>query len=124
MRIDFVGDTNFIIYLLEGYEAVDSFLSYRFGISFVTEIELLGFRDLDSAGEANIQRLISDVLVLGWYPELRNMTISLRKKHAIKLPDAIVAATSMTYGVPLVTADRGFSKIEDLDLILLDMPRS
>jgi predicted nucleic acid-binding protein len=36
------------------------------------------------------------------------------------LPDAIIASTSLIYGLPLVTADKGYSKIEELDLILIE----
>jgi len=45
----------------------------------------------------------------------------LRKKYSIKLPDAIVASTSIVYGLPLVTADKAFSKIKELDLILIEI---
>ncbi len=32
-----------------------------------------------------------------------------------------IAATSLYLGVPLITADKGFSKITTLDLILLEV---
>lgn len=48
------------------------------------------------------------------------MTIELRKKYSIKLPDAVIAATSLTFEIPLVTADKTFSTIDELDLILLE----
>jgi len=37
------------------------------------------------------------------------------------LPDAIIASSCMVYGIPLVTADKGFSGIKGLDLILIDV---
>lgn len=39
----------------------------------------------------------------------------------MKLPDSIIAATSLVYGLPLISADKGFSKIEELDFILIEM---
>ena len=57
--------------------------------------------------------------LLSWI-KIKEQTIELRKKHSIKLPDAIIAATSLVYGLPLVTADKGFSKIDELDLILVE----
>ena len=43
MKIDFIADTNFLIYVHEGNSIVESFLSFNFGITFISEIELLGF---------------------------------------------------------------------------------
>jgi len=37
------------------------------------------------------------------------------------IADTIIASTSIVYELPLVTADKGFSKITELDLILLDI---
>lgn len=48
-------------------------------------------------------------------------TIGLRKKYTLRLPDSIIAASALVFEVPLVTADRGFSKIEESDLILLEI---
>lgn len=44
MNIDFIADTNFLIYLHEGNKMVEPFLEYSFGISFISEIELLGYK--------------------------------------------------------------------------------
>ena len=43
----------------------------------------------------------------------------LRRIYKTKLPDAIIAATAMVHGLPLITADVGFKKIEGLRLELL-----
>lgn len=45
----------------------------------------------------------------------------LRRKYATKLPDAIIAATCIVYDLPLVTADIGFTKISELDVILIEI---
>ena len=42
MKIDFIADTNFLIYIHEGNDIVEPFLDYSFGISFISEVELLG----------------------------------------------------------------------------------
>ena len=51
---------------------------------------------------------------------MKEQTILLRKKYGIKLPDAIIAATAIKNRVPLLTADKGFRQIAELDLILLE----
>lgn len=121
MKIDFIADTNFLVYIHDGNEVVEHFLDYNFGISFISEIELLGFKGITKVEETKLKQLISDCFYLDWNSKLKDKTIELRKKYSFKLPDAIIAATSMVYGIPLVTADQGFSKIEELGLILLEI---
>ena len=120
MKIDFIADTNFLIYVLEGNKIIEPFLDYNFGISFISEVELLGFKGIQSTDELKLKQLINDCFGIEWNSEIKQMTIELRKKYTIKLPDAIIAATSLVYGIPLVTADKAFSKINELDLILID----
>lgn len=40
--IDFLADTNFLIHVHEGHPIAEPFLDYRFAISYITELELLG----------------------------------------------------------------------------------
>lgn len=120
MKIDFIADTNFLIYVHEGNELTIPFLEYNFGISFISEVELLGFKNIDISQEAKLKELIKDCFNIEWNSKIKEKTIELRKRYSIKLPDAIIAATSLVYGIPLVTADKGFSRLEDLDLILIE----
>ena len=71
--------------------------------------------------EIQLKQLIDDCFMLDWNSGIKSKTIELRKKYCIKLPDAIIAATSIVYGIPLVTADKGFLKIKELDLILIEV---
>jgi predicted nucleic acid-binding protein len=119
MKIDFVADTNFLVYVHEGNENIIPFLNYNFGISFITEVELLGFKGISKDQETKLKQLLNDSFNIEWNSKIKEQTIELRKKYNIKLPDAIIAATSLVYELPLVTADKEFSKILELDLILI-----
>ncbi|WP_445731622.1 type II toxin-antitoxin system VapC family toxin [Mariniflexile sp.] len=119
MKIDFIADTNFLVYVLEGNPIVAPFLDYNFGISFISEVELLGFKGISRTEEAKLKELIKDCFNIEWNTKIKEQTIELRKKYNVKLPDAIIAATSLVYGIPLVTADKGYSKIDEIDLILI-----
>jgi predicted nucleic acid-binding protein len=121
MNIDFIADTNFLVYVHEGNEFVLPFLKYEFGISFISEVELLGFKGLSQIQENKLKELIEDCHTIQWNNKIKNITISLRKSYHIKLPDAIIAATCIVYELPLVTADKGFSKIKELDVILIEI---
>lgn len=50
--------------------------------------------------------------------EVKKAAIRIRQNHSVKLPDAIIAATSQFLDVPLFTADLGFRKINSLNLVL------
>jgi hypothetical protein len=121
MRSNFIEDTNFLIYVLEGNEYITPFLDYNFSISFITEIELLGFAGITTDEENKIKSLVSDSFKIEWDEKIKDNTIKLRRKYKIKLPDAIIAATAISYDLPLVTADKEFASIEELELVLLEL---
>ena len=121
MKIDFLADTNFLIYIHEGNKIAEPFLEYNFAISFISEIELLGFPGISKSEETKLKLLLNDCYQLEWSSKLKNQTIQLKQKYSLKLPDAIICATAVEFNLPLVTADRGFSKISELDLILIQL---
>ena len=45
--------------------------------------------------------------------------ILLRRKHRLKIPDAIVAATALFHNIPLLTADRVFERVKDELLVVM-----
>ncbi len=100
---------------------IEPFLEYNFGISFISEVELLGFKGISKSEEMKLKNLIADCYLIDWNSIIKEKTIELRKNYNIKLPDAIVAATSLNNNTPLVTANRGFAKITELDLILIEI---
>jgi len=51
--------------------------------------------------------------------DIRKIAIEIRQKVKVKTPDAIIAATSKYLQIPLVTSDKGFKNVPDLELILL-----
>jgi predicted nucleic acid-binding protein len=120
MKIDFLADTNFLINLHEGKPLIEPFLDYVFGISFISEIELLGHKDISKNEEEILKQLLKDCFVFNFNEDIKNQTILLKQKYSIKLPDAIIASTSIIFQVPLITSDKGFKKIKEIDLILLE----
>ena len=82
-------------------------------------MELLGFKSITKSQELELKSLINDSYLMEWNNKIKEATIALRRKYNLKLPDAIIAATSLVHATPLVTADKTFSKIEELDVILI-----
>ncbi|MBO4576211.1 MAG: type II toxin-antitoxin system VapC family toxin [Neisseriaceae bacterium] len=118
--IDFIADTNALLYLLNGNACMQSYSSKKLGISIISEMELLSFSDINQEDEKIIRALIKDCLIFELNHQIKNKTILLRKKYRIKLPDAIIAATAIENNIKLLTADKGFNKITELDLVILE----
>ncbi len=117
-------DTNTLIYYFNGNQKVsDAIEGEILYISAITEIELLSFSKLDEVSDQGIRLFLNDenCKLIELISAIKEHTIKIRRKHRIKLPDAIVAATAIFLGIPLLTFDAGFAKIDDLDLILLEM---
>lgn len=119
--IDILADTNFLIYLLEGHPETEPFADFSYAISFVTEIELLGKKGITESKKQVIQNLLDSCFIIDLHPSIKAKAIALKQAYRIKLPDALVAATSYYSGLPLLTADKGFAALPDLDLLLLTL---
>ncbi len=92
--ISIVSDTNPLIYLLDGNAEVAEYLDEKqVWISVISELS----------------------------PQIKRVVKELLQKYPIKLPDAIIAATSIYLDLPLLTADTGFRNIPELKLILLEL---
>jgi predicted nucleic acid-binding protein len=117
--IDFLADTNFLIYLLEGRPETEPFADFSFAISFVTEIEMLGRKGISESEIAVIQELLDTCFIIDLQPAIKAKAIALKQGYKIKPPDALVAATAYHSGLPLLTADKGFATLPDFDVLLL-----
>ena len=119
--IDFLADTNILIYILEGLPQIKNISKHFFAVSVISEIELLGKKDLAQGESEVIKELLNDCLLLPFTNEIKNTTIRLKQAYSIKIPDAIIAATAIEYNLPLVTADKGFEKISGLKVNIVKL---
>ena len=111
-------DTNIALYFLKGDpEVIEILKDKSVFISFITEIELLSFPKLKKQWTKMIREFLSLCKVVGYGDELRDQTVEIRKRASLKLPDAIIAATSFTLQLPFITADKQFKRIENLNVI-------
>lgn len=117
--IDLLADTNALIYLLNGNPCMSPFLQNKLAFSIVSEMELLSFSGITESEENNIKSLLLDCNEINISDEIKEKTIEIRKKYKTKLPDAIVAASAIVNNIPLITADKGFNQIKELNLKLI-----
>ncbi|GAB3925424.1 hypothetical protein GCM10028804_27390 [Larkinella terrae] len=93
---------------------LDSMFNEELNISIVVYIEVLGFN-----GRIESMKRLQAFLDMGSIYYVNRIvalqTIAIRKKHKIKLPDAIIAATAMVHNFTLLTRNTSdFKKIEGL----------
>lgn len=111
-------DTNIVLYLLNGEETLIPLLEEKnLYLSFITQLELLGSRNLNPNDNLKIKQFISECTVIDITLEIKDFAIHIRQKYTIKLPDCIIMATSLWLNMPLITADQDFKKIDIADLI-------
>jgi predicted nucleic acid-binding protein len=111
-------DTNIVLAILGGNKTLDEFISGNIiYISFITELELFGFKNLSPQEEKAINSFVADCRVLDINPVIKQHTIKIRKVNRLKLPDSIVAATALYLETPLLTADADFKAVKNLELI-------
>ncbi|GHV05229.1 hypothetical protein FACS189416_4650 [Bacteroidia bacterium] len=62
--------------------------------------------------------MLESCFIIDINQEIKQTYKELKQKYSVKLPDAIVAATSIYLDMPLLTFDQGFKDISELQLIL------
>jgi len=98
-------DTNILIYLskreinLEDFASKDDVLY----ISVITLMEAKGYLFSNKKEEAIIDALCNNLIKVYLTDEVIETVITLRKKHKIKLPDAIILSTAIENDLKLIT---------------------
>jgi predicted nucleic acid-binding protein len=106
--IDFLADTNFLINISLKNSIVEPFIDFNIGISYISEIELIGVFSISKFQLSTSKELIKSCLVFEMNPKIKEQTILLKQKYKLKLPDAIIAATAIVYKLPFLTSDADF----------------
>lgn len=118
--INFVADTNILLYILEGRKEIEPYLDYRCAVSVITEIELLGWYNITKEEEIKIWTLLKGCVLIELSDQIRKRAISIRQLNKIKMADAIILATAQELGLPLLTADKALGNFNGVEILLLD----
>lgn len=70
--------------------------------------------------EDQIKGLLNSCTIVDLKQGIKDLTIELRKKYNLKLPDAIIAASAYFNKLPLFTADKDFQKLEEMNIIFYE----
>ncbi|WP_159468629.1 type II toxin-antitoxin system VapC family toxin [Dyadobacter sp. 3J3] len=119
--INMLLDTNIALYVLNGDVILEQYLQGKvFYVSFINELELLGYKNITTLEEAKIELFHEDCAIIDINEGIKEITKQIRRNYALKLPDAIVAATAIFLGVPLLSADKQFGQVSDLTFVLYE----
>ena len=86
-------------------------------LSVITKIEVLGYNAPEKESVL-LNDFMNDAMVLDLGADIVSITIDIRKRYKIKLPDAIIAATAMSRSFTLISRNfDDFKIISDLKLV-------
>ena len=88
---------------LQSMDKLDPIFDGEYHLSVINKIELLGYPDLNKKEEEKFNLVIDHAVLHHIDNKTINKTILIRKKHKIKLPDAIIAATCLVHGLDVLT---------------------
>ncbi|WP_158861257.1 type II toxin-antitoxin system VapC family toxin [Lunatibacter salilacus] len=113
----FLG-TNIVLYLISGDRTLANLLDNKtIYISFISELELLGYKEISPEELKVIEDFLTTVSIIDINSEIKRITTGLKRNYKIKLPDAIIAATSHYMNLPLMTSDKAMTKLLELNIL-------
>jgi predicted nucleic acid-binding protein len=114
-------DTNTVLFVLGGDETLATFLNGKtLYLSVISELELLSYKNIDKKELTSISNFLAELSIENISEEVKKNTIYLRKNSNLKLPDSIIAATSMTLNIPLVTSDKKICNVSEINTIFYE----
>ena len=115
-----VLDTNIVIYSCQpGGEVLLRWTGNPNAcVASVTRVEALGFCGIGPEEEVDLREFFAECTTLSLDDEVFERAVLLRQQKRMKLGDAIIAATALEYGLPLVTRNvDDFKHIAELQVI-------
>jgi len=74
--------------------------------SIIVRMELLSKHDISNSEENDILEFLNDLTIIPLNEDIEKKAIEIRRVVSVKLPDSIIAATSITLNAILLTDDR------------------
>ncbi|HEY0744569.1 MAG TPA: PIN domain-containing protein [Chryseosolibacter sp.] len=117
----YVADTNTFLMLLAEQPSIKSHVDNHWHFHFITEIELLGKVGITPREVGSIKGLLKICTKIRHNESITLLAISLRQRFRLKVADAVIAATAIYSEMPLLTYDKDFAHIGNLNVKLLEI---
>ena len=115
-------DTNAVIAIVKGNAELLARLNAATYVSFsiISVIEFMAFSNVSKEDKAVFEEMLAEATVIDLdYADknLLNTIVAIRQTYKLKLPDAIIAATALTYNCQLVSNDKEIIKVPHLSIV-------
>jgi predicted nucleic acid-binding protein len=80
----------------------------------------LSFRKITEAERKKLVHFISLIQVLPLNDQVKNHAIEIRKTSQLKVPDSIIAGTSMAFQIPVLSSDKQLKTVKEIQLVFYD----
>lgn len=115
-------DTNAVIAIVKGSAELLARLNAATYISFsiISVIEFMAFSNVSKEDKAVFEEMLAEATVIDLdYADknLLNTIVAIRQTYKLKLPDAIIAATDLTYNCQLVSNDKEIIKVPHISIV-------
>ncbi|MCC5816095.1 MAG: type II toxin-antitoxin system VapC family toxin [Leptospira sp.] len=113
-------DTNAVINIQKGI-LVEPIPDIEALLSVISRIELLSYSKLAVDQKEMLADFLNSFEVIPLNQDVENKAIEMRSKYNLKIPDAIIAATSFVSNSVLITNDKKLKTIEEINVKSLEI---
>ncbi|NIQ07592.1 MAG: type II toxin-antitoxin system VapC family toxin [Candidatus Korarchaeota archaeon] len=98
-------------------DTIEKIFRTSFNVSIITKIEFLGWGKHTDEGFKKARKFIGFAEVIPLTNEIADLTINIKRKRKIMLPDAVIAATALKNDLILVTRNEDdFKDVQGLEI--------
>ncbi len=80
--------------------------------SAMVRMEALVYHGNDPGHLEHVHRFLDRCELVEIHRSVQDLAVDLRLRYKLKIPDAIIAATAIHLGIPLITADKSLGKLK------------
>jgi hypothetical protein len=108
-------DTGIVVSLFEGDANLGSLLqNAEVYLSFASEIELLGSQYVNPENQNWVDMFLGECHIAGIDSGVKELASYLQWHYNLNLQEALVAATAMSLGIPLLSLNAHFEKVSEM----------
>ena len=114
-------DSNILIYYLDELQAIVDFVDAIKPSAYISTIsitELLAKPGLTKKQVHSIQSFLDQFMSLDVDKNTAITAAALKRKYTLTFPDAMVAATALLFDLTLVSRDKVFGKIREINHVI------
>jgi len=78
----------------------------------MVRMEALVYHGKDRTHLEQVNKFLDRCQLEEIHRSIQDITVDLRRRYKLKIPDAIIAATAIHLGIPLITADKTFARLQ------------